>query len=197
MPSPRWSVLVGEVVGRWSVLERDESVASKDVHMRCRCFCGKTRSIRVASLFSGRSKSCGCVPWNRGIGADTLPDRFASKVNRNGIVKRIDLGQCWTWTGATDRSGYGRIWNDGSMQLAHRVALRLAGVALPDDMDALHKCDNPPCCRPDHLFVGTAADNCSDMVTKGRAAIGNKNGTHTHPHRVPRAERHWNWKGRQ
>lgn len=71
---------------------------------------------------------------------------------------------CWEWTGARNTRGYGTY----SARLAHRVAYAEARGAIPDGMYVCHHCDNPPCVRPDHLFLGTPTDNVRDMIAKGR-----------------------------
>ena len=97
----------------------------------------------------------------------SLPRRFWSKVDRSG--------DCWVWTGSRTRGGYGRFRvgsrSDGSRGLAPagRVAWELANGPVPMGLLVLHRCDNPPCVRPDHLFLGTALDNSDDMIAKGRA----------------------------
>lgn len=94
-----------------------------------------------------------------------FPDRFWDRVDRSG--------GCWIWTKGRSKHGYGELRLLGKHHLAHRVAWELAnGVPIPDGLDVLHKCDNPPCCNPSHLFVGTHADNVADMVAKGRSASG-------------------------
>ena len=78
---------------------------------------------------------------------------------------------CWTWTGTCDKDGYGlfTITADGHRyQRAHRYSYWLATQAHPGKLWVLHRCDNPPCVRPDHLFLGTAADNTADMMAKER-----------------------------
>lgn len=78
---------------------------------------------------------------------------------------------CWVWTGFRDRKGYGQIALDGRRGVhgyTHRVAWELHNGPIPDGLWVLHRCDNPPCCNPAHLFLGTAADNNRDMAAKGR-----------------------------
>lgn len=96
-------------------------------------------------------------------------DRFWSKVDKGG--------DCWVWTAGRIKRGYGRFRMYGRRYLAHRVAYLLSVGPIPDGMGVLHRCDNPPCCNPAHLFLGTDADNSRDMVTKGRNAYGERSGT--------------------
>lgn len=88
----------------------------------------------------------------------------------------MDPGDCWPWQGAINRKrgGYGAFYDDpeyGPQRLrrAHRVAWELAnGRRLTQDETVMHDCDNPPCCNPGHLSVGTQSANLADMTTKGR-----------------------------
>ena len=81
-------------------------------------------------------------------------------------------GGCLEWTGARHPTGYGQIGvTTGVLAYTHRVAWEFAfRREVPDGMWVLHHCDNPPCCNPDHLFLGTPMDNTRDMIRKGRAA---------------------------
>jgi len=72
---------------------------------------------------------------------------------------------CWPWTGSRFPKGYGRF---GAGLLAHRVIYQLSKGPIPDGMVICHSCDNRPCCNPDHLWVGTYADNTNDARIKGR-----------------------------
>src|SRR5262245_4019247 len=108
-----------------------------------------------------------------------LVDRFWSKVNRNGPVQAHcpELGPCWPFTGkARFRGGYGQIADrkNGKFwpRLTHRVAWELTFGPIQEDLGVLHKCDNPLCCNPSHLFLGTRADNLTDARNKGRLVDG-------------------------
>ena len=86
---------------------------------------------------------------------------------------------CWSWVGSRDRFGYGRVtMHSGHIERAHRIAFSLAVRRLKPKEQVLHKCDNPPCTRPSHLFAGNNLINMRDMFSKGRrvAAVGRKNG---------------------
>lgn len=84
-------------------------------------------------------------------------------------------GECWNWVGVRGkptRSKYGHmVWQE-KQDLAHRVAWMIAHGPIPPKMDVCHHCDNPRCVRPEHLFLGTRADNMADMVLKGRKPRG-------------------------
>lgn len=91
----------------------------------------------------------------------SIYDRWSAKTQRGD--------GCWLWLGAKLKSGYGVIADGGKQTTAHRVAWELAsGMRIPPGKYACHKCDNPSCVRPDHLFVGTPSDNMQDCVRKGR-----------------------------
>ncbi|MGH7022786.1 MAG: HNH endonuclease signature motif containing protein [Caulobacteraceae bacterium] len=74
---------------------------------------------------------------------------------------------CHLWTGTLTPGGYGRVH-----VAAHRLAWQLANGPIPAGMLVLHRCDNPRCCNPEHLFLGTAQDNMTDKVRKGRTRNG-------------------------
>jgi hypothetical protein len=99
---------------------------------------------------------------------------------------------CWPWAGPRDSNSYGQLWWEGRLRLAARVMLELQGHLFQRGECALHRCDNPPCVNPQHLFVGTHKDNSDDMIAKGRdaKAYGDANGSRKHRERMPRGEGH-------
>lgn len=118
-----------------------------------------------------------------------LTERFWERIDRS------NNDGCWSWRGGKDASGYGTLvggvleGQSGKYLKAHRVSWELHYGPIPDGLFVLHRCDNPPCCNPKHLFLGTAGDNIRDAVAKGRTAKGERNGTRLHPERLARGDR--------
>lgn len=84
-------------------------------------------------------------------------------------VKKGAKDECWEWQGPTQKTfGYGWTWFDGSARNTHRVAWILTHGPIAAGLCVCHRCDNPKCCNPAHLFLGTKGENTLDMVAKGR-----------------------------
>jgi hypothetical protein len=88
-------------------------------------------------------------------------------------MRRVEINpttQCWEWQAGLTEKGYGNFAVDGHPHKAHRVSYEQFNGRIPDGMMVCHKCDNPVCINPTHLFAGEPLDNVRDMIAKGRAA---------------------------
>jgi len=84
------------------------------------------------------------------------------------LVQMADRHSCWEFTGARKHNGHGYFWDGSKLILAHRYSYEQHFGPIPEGLCILHKCDNPPCVNPEHLFVGTKSDNIKDRDKKGR-----------------------------
>lgn len=94
--------------------------------------------------------------------SDKVAERFWLLVDRRGP------DECWLWLGARQAKGYGRLCYRSALVPAHRLSFGLHFGPIPSGMLVCHRCDNPPCCNPAHLFLGTPRDNAQDMTRKER-----------------------------
>lgn len=102
--------------------------------------------------------------------------KTAGKDMRTEFYRWVDTsGDCWLWTGARDKDGYGAFAFQGKMYRANRVALKLSGVDIPPGFYACHTCDNPSCVNPGHLYAGSPTDNMRDAVERDRVNSGERN----------------------
>lgn len=120
---------------------------------------------------------CGMHYWRmRKHGSVDLPSRATPIQERFWkFVQRCRGTSCWPWTGSLSTNGYGQIYGiAGKPAIASRVSYEINVGAIPDGTCVLHRCDNPRCVNPGHLFLGTRKENALDMVSKDRHARGEK-----------------------
>lgn len=149
----------------FNCLECCASAPCKPSEVSTRKFCStKCKATHERKTKSGRN-SCHYRPEK---------ERFWEKVSKSD--------NCWTWIGHLDATGYGRF-NAKQSDRAHRYSYILHFGSIPHGLLVCHKCDNPSCVNPDHLFVGTDKDNRDDCIAKGRhnAPTGDRNFRHRHP----------------
>jgi hypothetical protein len=133
-------------------------------------YCGATfyRDKRCTYKWWASARFCSrsCSAKSGAMQADkiwgTLEERFWCKTDKRGD------DECWPWRGATRKEGYGVISQNGKQRIATHVSLELHGVTVADGFWALHKCDNPNCVNPNHLYVGTPKQNARDAVIRER-----------------------------
>lgn len=105
-----------------------------------------------------------------------IEERFWSKVDKT--PGHGPNGDCWLWTGRPDRFGYGIISYKGKFARTHVCSYSMHHGGISKGLQVLHKCDIPGCVNPDHLWLGTNADNMADRKAKGRYATASKGSTH-------------------
>lgn len=157
----------GTRFGKLTVLRLQE-IRNHRTFWLCRCDCGNEKSISSVSLRPGGSRSCGCghKGAKRNRKCRPIADRFWEKVNKTEV--------CWLWTAHVNNHGYGEIHlksGNSTVEYAHRISWMIHFGEIPSGMEVLHSCDNPPCIRPDHLFLGDQKRNLNDAISKGRMPI--------------------------
>ena len=134
--------------------------------------CGRTfRTVKKNARYCSRR----CAWANNG---SVRMSRFDLEQNFLDALVRDQIRGCWEWTRSRNELGYGHAWDGRFVVLAHRFSFEYFRGIVPDGLCVLHDCDNPPCCNPCHLFLGTRADNNADKMAKGRhrAARSSRNG---------------------
>lgn len=129
-------------------------------------------------------KSCGVATKEIKLSENDI-NRFWSHVAKDAE------GACWMWTGGRFVNGYGLLHLKRSPFVAHRIAWVIANGPIPPRLFVLHKCDNKPCCNPEHLFLGTLGDNNRDRARKGRSAKGDASGSRRWPEKRQRGSGHY------
>jgi hypothetical protein len=163
--------------------------------------------VRPGGIIDARSPGAACnSPGHDTEGMTSMPnqytapiplaDRLWPRLIHEDAERVPGLGLCWIWPGARNKTtGYGYLvvkrrgkrWHVD----VHRLAYTLLNGPLPSKVFVCHHCDVELCCRPEHLFAGTHTDNMRDMQSKGRGAIGDRNGSRVHIERIPRGDAHY------
>ncbi len=105
-----------------------------------------------------------------------MPSGIYERIPKESLEERFwryvqKTDGCWLWTASLSGkpgNAYGSLHNEGKMEKAHRISWTIHNGKIPEGIFVLHKCDNPVCINPSHLFLGTQFDNMRDMVSKGR-----------------------------
>lgn len=120
-----------------------------------KCFCGES-----VQTFAGS------------VGAQTLCKWHSFEQRYWNNVDKKSYDECWEWKAARTKAGYGVIYYDKKLRFSHRLALEFQGIKIPKRWHACHKCDNPPCVNPNHLYAGTPYQNVRDKVERDRHPKG-------------------------
>ncbi len=104
--------------------------------------------------------------------------RWPERTDKQRFFEKVEQpatgAACWTWIGSRNTQGYGNFFFGARVDKAHRAAWMLFRGEIPADLCVLHRCDNPRCVNPEHLFLGTKDDNNQDKMRKGRHTWANK-----------------------
>lgn len=172
--------LTGGKFGRWLVIERARRPTGSSqtgAYWLCICECGVKRVKRGADLVRVGG-SCGCLKSE--INSTAMKEMQSSKHGtiEERFFRRFKVSSlgCWLWNAHCDKDGYGVLPGNRENIRAHRFSYLYHYGPIDNGAVICHKCDNPGCVNPDHLFVGTTKENCQDMLSKGRDKIvGSRN----------------------
>lgn len=180
--TPRNNYVRGQKIGALTFLNRVDSKPGLSM-ANFLCDCGKEFVTRIESVKSLSTKSCGCKSIQMMVEKQTKhekPQYHPNGVKKMPILKQPDIdrfwfkvaitanpNRCWNWTATGARYGMFKVGK--ADYKANRLAYWLSYKEDPAEMEVMHSCDNPKCCNPKHLSLGTHWENMQDMVKKGRS----------------------------
>lgn len=164
--------IVGKKFGRLTVLGLSEKSTARRKYWICICECGNEKTVRSDGLKSGDSRSCGCL--QKEVAAELKSVDIYVRLKK--YIKIDQDSGSWIWTGCQYSNGYGLIGYNGKNVLIHRLIYELFVGSIPKNMCVCHINDVKLDISPQNLFLGTAQDNITDKVNKGRQARGEKHG---------------------
>lgn len=155
--------MIGTIINQWLILEDRPGG-----HYLCKCSCGKIKLVRKHSIINGKSRSCNCLRIKGQKERARIRHSKLDELLMDCAAFEPNTG-CWLWTRSTLQSGgYGVISLNKKPHRVHVLSYRLFVGEIGPGMFVCHKCDTPPCFNPDHLFLGTQADNMRDASKKKR-----------------------------
>ncbi len=136
----------------------------------CHCGCGqKTNLYQTTHTNKGQFKGQPTL-FILGHSTRLRPQPDQAELFWSKVAITADDNQCWIWQAGKVPNGYGKFNVRKKTKAAHRLAWMFPNYVIPNHMEICHSCDNPACCNPKHLFIGTRQDNTDDMMRKGRQA---------------------------
>ena len=144
---------------------------NKRIEKNC-LFCNKVITPLISRVKRGDGKFCSQHCYGKYSYKIKSKSCFKTLSSQEYFFKQISIenhiNNCWIWIGNCNKQGYGKLTSKKKTWMSHRFSWMIYNGQIPPGLCILHKCDNPPCCNPDHLFIGTHKDNSKDMVIKKR-----------------------------